>query len=143
MSKRFEIIHVTGKQSHKETLLLALFPGLKPGRYLVEVNSADKRSNQANNFYWQILTVYIQPALYEQGWREIKTKEDAHQFTAKLFLTVKMVNEESGETVERIRSTTELNKEEFGVYLEEIMQWAAEYLSIAIPPPNSQTLIDY
>ena len=90
-----------------------------------------------------MLTDYVQPALYSEGWREIKTKEDAHQFVADMFLKVKLINEETGEMRERIKSTTELTKEQFNVYLEEIWQWAAEYLSITIPAPNEQTLIDY
>lgn len=52
-----------------------------------------------------------------------------------------MVNEETGEEKTRIRSTTELTKIEFNTYLEEIWQWAAEYLSITIPAPNERFVL--
>ena len=111
---------------------------LKDGRYKVEVSSFNQRGNQQNRYYWQMLTNYVQPALYDAGWREIKTKDDAHLFVADLFLKKAMVNEETGEAKERIRSTTELTKAEFNVYLEEIWQWAAAYLDCVIPAPNEQ-----
>lgn len=111
---------------------------LKDGRYNVEITDYNKRSNPQNNYYWQILTDFIQPGLYDLGWREIKTKDDAHDFMREMFLKVKEVNEISGDERTRIKSTTELSTTEFNVYLEEIAQFAAEFLGVEIPEPNSQ-----
>lgn len=115
-----------------------MIAGLKDGRYEIAVTKVSKRSNPQNAYYWMMLTNYIQPALYDQGWDHIKTKEDAHEFVRELFLKTKVVNENTGEMKERIRSTTELSKEDFGIYLEEIWRWSAEYLGIAVPSPNEQ-----
>lgn len=111
---------------------------LKKGKYEVTFKHISKRSSQANRYYWHMLTYYVQPGLYNAGWSDIKTKEDAHIFVGKLFLTVKMVNENTGEIMERVRSTTDLSKMEMNAYWEEIWQWSAQYLGVVIPEPNSQ-----
>lgn len=43
---------------------------------------------------------------------------------------------EHGEVAEYPGSTAGLNKAEFSEYLDAIIQWAAEFLSIEIPAPN-------
>ncbi len=123
--------------------LINHFKELKAGRYKATIAKAKQRSLQQNDYYWLILTEYVQPALYDAGWREIKSKHDAHEFTRSMFLKEKIVNEVTGEVIERTKSTTELTTIQFMEYLEEIWQWAAEYLSITIPAPNTQTTIDY
>jgi hypothetical protein len=146
MQKAFTILHKTDDpETNKRAIkkLFDLWKELKEGKWSLEAKSLTKRSLQANAYYWLILTEYVQPALYECGWREVKTKEDAHHFVAKLFLKVKMVNENTFEESERVKSTTELTKEEFQIYLEEIRQWGAEYMNIYIPEPNEQTAITY
>lgn len=120
-----------------------LFEQLKDGTYKLEAKTFGKRSLNANGYYWMILTDYVQPGLYDAGWREVKTKDDAHIFVTNLFLKTKMVNENTFEETTRVKSTASLSVKEFGEYLEEIIQWAAEYLSIEIPPPNTQLALTY
>lgn len=143
MSKVWAILKKENGQIANKKVIRFLFEQLKDGKYQVEVFPHDKRSNPQNNYYWQMLSLYVQPALYNEGWQQIKTKEDAHVFVADLFLKVKMINETTGEVRERTKSTTELSKEEFNIYLSEIWQWAAEYLSTTIPAPNEQTILSY
>lgn len=138
MKKDFTIVRIIDGGIDNIKGIVNLFVGVPDGKYIVERSRYNKRSNQQNAYYWMILTDYIQPALYNEGWREIKDKEDAHAFVSNLFLKVKIVNEISGDTTERVKSTTELNKAQFNEYLEEIWQWAAEYLQITIPEPNQQ-----
>lgn len=114
---------------------------LKKGKYEVTFKRISKRSNQANRYYWFMLTHYVQPGLYEAGWSDIKTKEDAHFFVGNLFLKVKMINEQTGDVMERIRSTSDLTKEEMSAYWEEIWRWSAEYLGVVIPEPNQQFVL--
>lgn len=143
MSKVWAILRKENGEIANKKVIRFLFDQLKDGRYQVEVFPHDKRSNPQNNYYWQMLTNYVQPALYNEGWQHIKTKEDAHVFVADLFLKVKIINENTGEVRERTKSTTELSKIEFNTYLEEIWQWAAEYLSVTIPAPNENIMIEY
>lgn len=120
-----------------------LFAQLKDGTYKLEAKPFGKRSLNANSYYWLILTNYVQPGLYDAGWREVKTKDDAHIFVTNLFLKTKMVNEETFEETTRVKSTASLSVKEFGEFLEEIICWAAEYLSIEIPPPAKQLSLTY
>lgn len=141
MKKDFAIITIKDGIIQNRKALKELFT-VKDGKYKVELSKINKRSLNQNSYYWLMLTEYVQPGLYDQGWSHIKSKEDAHEFVADLFLKVKVVNEETGEMKERIKSTTELSKTDFNVYLEEIWQWAAEYLTITIPSPNQQMEIE-
>jgi hypothetical protein len=143
MSKEF-IIRKDGMGKWKTNALRDYLNELPEGKYKIVVQKADKRSNDQNSYYWQILELYVYPGLYDLGWRQIKSKEDAHDFMREMFLKTKEINNETGEERMRIKSTTELTKMQFSEYLQEIWQWAAEYLSITIPAPNEQLkLNDY
>jgi hypothetical protein len=146
MTRAFTILHKTDDpETNKRAIkkLFELWEELKAGKWSIEASEITKRSLPQNKYYWQILTHYVQPGLYNLGWREIKTKDDAHYFIAKIFLKVKMVNEKTGEETEKIRSTTDLTKEEFQIYCEEIRQWGSEYLGVYIPEPNETVPIGY
>lgn len=141
--KNFCVIRISGGEIENKKAVRTLFETLKDGKWKLEASEINKRSLNQNAYYWLILTDYIQPALYSEGWGKIKTKEDAHEFVSDLFLKTKVWNEKTGEVKELPRSTTELTKEEFNIYLNEIWQWAAEYLSINVPEPNQQTILSY
>jgi hypothetical protein len=141
VKKHFCIVSIESGKITTMAPFVKMLWELKDGKYEIAIRSLNKRSLNQNSYYWLIMTDYIQPGLYNAGWSSIKTKEAAHEFVAGMFLKVKLVNESTGEMTERVRSTTELNKTEFNVYLEEIWQWAAEYLGVAIPSPNQQFVL--
>lgn len=136
--KAWCIIRAIDGKPGSQKKIADLFKQLKDGNYKLEATTFGKRSLNANAYYWMILTDYVQPALYDAGWREIKTKDDAHFFVSNIFLKQRIVNETTGDEMVRIKSTASLSVKEFGEYLEEIIQWAAEYLSIVIPEPDKQ-----
>lgn len=141
--KHFIITRIEDGVISNISKLVKLCAPLKDGTYEFSVKHISKRSNSQNAYYWAILTDYVQPALYDQGWNDIKTKDDAHFFVSDLFLKTRVVNEQTGEVKERIKSTTELSKEDFGVYLEEIWAWSAEYLGVAIPSPGESLTMQF
>lgn len=141
--KAWTIIRAIDGKPASQKNIADLFKQLKDGTYKLEATTFGKRSLSANGYYWMILTDYVQPGLYDAGWREVKTKDDAHIFVADLFLKTKMVNENTFEETTRVKSTASLSVKEFGEYLEEIIQWAAEYLSVEIPPPAKQLVLTY
>ena len=49
---------------------------------------------------------------------------------------VKAVNEETGEVMESLGSTTTMSTFEFETYLTNVRVWAAEYLNCVLPFPN-------
>jgi hypothetical protein len=138
MAKYLCIARIEGGKIQNPKAVKTLFEALKDGKYKVEISPVNTRSLNQNHYYWLIMTDYVQPALYDAGWSDIKNKDAAHEFVKSLFLKTKFTNENSGEVVERIKSTAELTKTEFNEYLEDIWRWAAEYLSITIPAPNEQ-----
>lgn len=141
MAKFLCILNLRDRKITNPKAIKTLIESLKDGKWKVEISTLDTRSLDQNAYYWQMLSEYVQPGLYHMGWSDIKTKEDAHIFVGKLFLTVKMVNETTGEVMERVRSTTDLSKMEMSAYWEEIWRWSAEYLGIAIPAPNEQFVL--
>jgi hypothetical protein len=138
MAKHLCILNIRDRKITNPKAIKTLVESLRDGKWKVEISTLDTRSLDQNAYYWMMLSEYVQPGLYNAGWSDVKTKEDAHFFVGNLFLKVKMINEQTGDVMERIRSTTDLSKMEMNAYWEEIWQWAAEYLGITIPAPNEQ-----
>jgi len=115
-----------------EHLLVKAFKNLKPGRYRCELYSTNKRSlNQ--NAYEHIVFTLAQKGLYEQGYGEIKTMEDAKWFYKKMFLTVKAYNEQTGEEYDYVRRTRDLSVDETSVFIEQVRDHVLEWCGIDIP----------
>ena len=100
----------------------------------------DKRSNQANRYYFGVVVDLIHRALKESGW-DI-TKEGTHELLRFRFLRENRPIGEDGEFVTTVRSTTELDRQEFGDYIEACCRFAAEYLNVVIPGPNEQVAME-
>ena len=140
MAKELYITIDKSKSWHNTKKLWDYVKDLEDGKYKITVSKADKRSLQQNNYYWEIIDEYVQPLLYEMGWEHVKNKEAAHQFMCETFLKISDVNIQTGEMKVRVRSTTELSKMEFNIYLEDIWRWASEF-GVVIPSPNEQLTI--
>lgn len=93
-----------------------------------------KRSNDQNSFYHGVCVPMVQAGMYELG-NEMSLQE-THEFLKKE-LNYKEVPSKFGELMRVPRSTTELTTVEFVAYIERIQRFAAEYLGIVIPDPNS------
>jgi hypothetical protein len=130
------ICHIeSGKISNPQEIR-KLFSELQDGIYLVRVATRKPRSLDQNEYYWGVICDMVREGLYDAGYREVKTPEDAHEILKMLFLKMKKYNKKSGKVKETAGSTAILSTVEFNTYIEEIIQWAAEYLSIEIPLPN-------
>lgn len=68
--------------------------------------------------------------------------DETHYFLKQKFNPVQVPNKD-GLAIELPGTTTELNKIEFSEYIERIAQWAAEYLSVVIPPANSDLKMQF
>lgn len=98
------------------------------------------RSSQANRYYHGVVVDLIYRAL-RQGGMEI-TRQGTHELLKYRFLREDHPIGEDGEYVTTVKSTTALDKEEFGAYLERCIQFASEYLNTVIPPPGEQVSMD-
>lgn len=85
------------------------------------------RTIPQNAYLWGVVYKYISEEIgYEP--------EQVHELMKFKFLKIEILVKGNPETV--IRSTTDLSTEEFNQYIERIVRWAAEFLSVSIPEPN-------
>jgi hypothetical protein len=109
---------------------------LPDGRYDITVEKhRKKRSTQANRYYWGVIVPVVQNVLRERGNRF--TLEQIHDMLRANFLQTFVPLDEGHQAV-RYLSTTELTKEEFGAYIEDIRTWAYELFNEDIPLPDEQ-----
>lgn len=105
----------------------------------ITIKKKGKRSLQQNKYYWGCCLPEIQRELKRLG--NDFDMETIHEFLKQKFNSEKVIVETTGELLEISISTTELNKEQFGIYLDSIIRWAAETLSLCIPEPETQTAL--
>jgi hypothetical protein len=117
------------------------FTQLRDGKYLVTIKSIKKRSLKQNAYYWSVCVPMVLQGLRDVGYNDVKTNEDAHEVMKRLFLQKKFTNEKTGEEITLAGNSSDLKTVEFNTYLEDIWQWAAEYLNIQIPQPNEQLIM--
>ena len=134
------IVTIKNGEILNKTAVRNFFKGLPDGRYQIKAESFKKRSNPQNRYLWGAVYQYVLDGLQDLGYDEIKTVEDAHIVCKNLFLKVNLPSKD-GEALEFIRSTKTLNKQEMGEYIDKIIRWAAEYLSVIIPDANQQAEI--
>ena len=65
-------------------------------------------------------------------------KEEMHEICKYRFLKRELVNENTGEVYEYLKSTTDLTTVEFSELIEVVIQWSAESFSIILPMPGEQ-----
>jgi len=100
-----------------------------------------KRSTQQNRFYYGVIIPIVQNCLKEAG--HIMTNESTHDLIKLKFLKEALfVNEETGEVIERIKSTTELSTSQFMDLLEEINNFTFEYFGVSLPSPNEDLTLN-
>jgi len=92
------------------------------------------RSAQQNNYYWGVvLKLTAQEISNAMGKRF--SEEHTHAYFKKEFLSEELEVIRDGKVfkIPRIKSTAELNKTEFGEYLDNIFEWALDKLGLTIP----------
>lgn len=101
-----------------------------------------RRSNPQNAFYWGVCLPLMQQALKESG--NLMIINDVHELLKLRFLKETILtNEQTGEIVERIKSTTELTTSGFMDYISEITIFASEYFGVQIPQPNENITLNF
>ena len=100
-------------------------------------NIYKKRTSKGNAYYWLLVDILYR-GLIEIGWSDFKNNEQVHELLKFKFLKTEIANQETGEFIEYIRSTTDLSTVEFAEYIEEIKIWSAEMFGIKLPEPNEQ-----
>jgi hypothetical protein len=100
-----------------------------------------KRSTQQNRFYFGVIIPIVQNCLKDAG--HIMTNESTHDLIKLKFLKEALfVNEDTGEVIERIKSTTELSTSQFMDLLAEINNFTFEYFGVTLPSPNEDLTLN-
>jgi hypothetical protein len=101
-----------------------------------------KRSNPQNAFYYGVIIPIVQNCLKEAG--HVMTNESTHDLIKLKFLKeIILVNEDTGEVVERVKSTTELSTSQFMDFVAEIRLFTTEYFGVDIPEPREAITLKF
>ena len=119
-----------------------LFYGLKNGKYHITLKDARQRSIPQNRYYRGVVVPLVRKGLYDAGYDEVKTNDDAHEVMKGLFHKKDIVNKLTGDMITTVLSTTTFSIPEFDNFIETICKWAAEFLGVVIPAPN-QVFVEY
>lgn len=103
-------------------------------RVVLEVGS--KRSTPQNSYLWGAVYPILRQGFKDSG--DELSIEEVHDFCNNRFNYKEIVNESTGEVLKVPTSTTALNKDEFGEYIENIKRFASEYLNTYIPDAGEQ-----
>ena len=112
--------------------------GLK-GLHRVQLTVARQgRSSLQNRLYWGTAVTEFQKFLNEQG--EPYTKEQAHEILKGKFLREDVPDPTTGELLtERVKSTTELDTNEFAEFYDQCRAWLKDMFGIDTPEPRQET----
>ena len=133
---------INGILKRNRNLILDALKSFEGQNILITIQKQKKtRSNPQNAFYYGVVVAIMQQCLKDAGY--LMTNEQVHEMLKLKFLKESiLVNEQTGEYLERIKSTTELSTIEFMEYILEIQKFAVEYFNTVIPDPNENlTLI--
>lgn len=114
------------------------FNEMKDGKILLTMKDYRKRSLKQNAYYWTVVVPMVRRGLYDIGFDEVQTDEDAHELLKKQFIRRQFVNKNTGEIVTITGSSTKLKIPEFNEFIESICRWSLEYLNVKIPSPNEE-----
>lgn len=126
------------------------------GNFEIVIRKKKKiRSLSQNAYYWGVVVPMIREGLKNTGEQLTLKKTDewlvdylragdktqTHKFLKEKFLD--SIDEETGEIKNEEPSTANLRPLEFAVFIDQCIQFAAQHLHMIIPPPGSQTKINY
>jgi len=142
---RPEIIISSVKQGklsrNAKEVLVAQINKCEGGRILITCQKFSSKRSLPQNSYQHLLYTIFRDALNDLG-NEF-TMEEVKELCKFKFLTIDVINEETGEVIgKRIKGTSELTKSETMDYLDSVIRWAKEDFNIHLPSGNEQLTID-
>ena len=103
----------------------------------VEVERQRKRTTwEQHKYYRGCVLLHITDAINEQQ-GEALTPDEVHGYMAYRYLREQKVNEDGEIVFERVKSSGELTRFQYCVFVDECIRFAAEFLHIEIPTPHS------
>jgi hypothetical protein len=134
----FEIISEVknGSLTRNRNLIKDAIATFEGKQIVIKIEKAKKkRSTPQNSYLWGVVVPIVQNTLKEVG--HTLTKEQTHDLLKLKFLKeILIVDESTGETIERIKSTTELSTSQMMDYFAGIREWIFDFFGVTIPEPN-------
>lgn len=135
------ILNISNRKVINIAELKSAFSSLKDGKHFVTVKDYRKRSLPQNAYYHGVMVPMIQKGLFENGFDDVTTNEEAHEIIKMEFLSKRVVSKQTGDVKDIYGSTKKLTISEFNEFIEKVCKWAAEYLGITIPSPNEELIL--
>jgi len=105
------------------------------------IKKKNRRSTQQNRYLWGVVYKEVEIRMRELG-NDVDS-DLVHDFFKDKFLQRELIGE-GGEVIDKIPgSSKELNKTDFIEYVDKIILWSAETLSISIPAPNTDLQLQF
>lgn len=100
------------------------------------------RSLNQNSYYWAVIIPIIQNCIKEE-WGELWTLDKTHDFLKNNCNFEELINEDTGEVVRRVKSTTENSTVEQEIFHEKCRKLASDFFNTQIPLPNENLEIEF
>lgn len=130
------IVNIKDGEITNKAIVKTAFNTLADGKYKVEINEFKERSNPQNRYYWKVIVPTVKDGLRHNGWDEIKSNYEAHEYLKHTFLRRVVYNEATNKKIELPGTTTNLSTKEFNDFIEAVVKWGVEFLGLQIPFPN-------
>lgn len=135
------VVHIESGNIINKISVRKFFADLEDGDHILRTSRGKKRTLKQNRYWWFILLPEVQQALFNNGFSEVKTAEDAHLVIKTIFLKRKIVSPITGDEIVVPGSTANLSTVEFNNLIDDVIRWIADYTGVQIPYPNEQTEI--
>ena len=96
----------------------------------------NKRSLSQNAYWHGVVVSKVKEGLEAKGFQF--TPKEVHELLRLKFAVAEKVNEQTGEVIEYIKSTSEMSVGEFMDFMSEVTVWADKEHEITIPAPGEQ-----
>jgi len=102
----------------------------------------NKRSINQNSYYWGVIIPIIQNCIKVE-WGEVMGTESVHEFLKHNCNYRKVVNEDTGEVLKVVKSTTENSTVQQETFHDSCRALAKNFFNTVIPLPNQDLKIEF
>lgn len=107
------------------------------GKYSLTIKPLRKtRTNDQNAWLWGCVYPRVLRGLIDAGWTDFTTVEQVHEFCKARFTKQSSINRDTGEIIEYPASTAKMDTVTFSTYVDNVRDFALEYLNTEIPSPD-------
>lgn len=116
---------------------------LGKGKYIISVDRYRKnKSNSQLGYYFScVLPMFMQGAI-DAGW-EVTSLDECDAWLKSQFANRDLINKHSGEVIQVPALKRQMTTVEFSTFVNQVREWASEFLGVYIPEPGEQTNINF